>query len=61
MSRAGCPYDKAPMERYYNMIGTIRYAHTRITDIRLRLKREWSIPLSSGVTKNVDHYNDEVV
>ena len=38
-----------------------RYAHTRITDIWLRLKRERSVPLSSGVTKNVDHYNDEVV
>ena len=34
-----------------------RYAHTRITDIWLRLKREWSVPLSSGVTNNVDHYN----
>ena len=59
MSRTGCPYDNAPMERYYNTlkteliyqyrfetaaeqimpfqslltIGTIRYAHTRITDI----------------------------
>ena len=59
MSRAGCPYDNAPMERDYNTlkteliyqyrfetaaerimpfqsfltIGTIRYAHTRITDI----------------------------
>lgn len=59
MSRAGCSYDSAPMERDYNTlktaliyayrfetaaerimpfqsfltIGTIRYAHTRITDI----------------------------
>ena len=83
MSRAGCPYDNAPMELYYNSLKTeliisivwklqqnwimpsqslltfctIKYAHTRITDILLRLKRERSVSLSSGVTKNVDHYN----
>ncbi|MBF1257039.1 MAG: DDE-type integrase/transposase/recombinase [Stomatobaculum longum] len=33
MSRAGCPYDDAPMERDHNTFGIIRYAHTRITDI----------------------------
>ena len=77
MSRACCPYDNAPMERYYNplkteliypyrfetaaepvTIGTIRYAHTGITDTGLRLKRERSVALSSGVTKRLDHYKE---
>lgn len=40
-------------------IGIIRYAHTRITDIRSRLKRGRNIPLSSDVTKSIDH--DKIV
>ena len=37
--------------------GTIRYAHTHITNIQLRLKKRGSVPSSSGVIKKVDHYN----
>ena len=81
ISRAGCPYNNAPMECYYNTLKTeliyqyrfetaaeldyavsefaydFRYVHTRIMDIWLRLKRAWSVPLSSGTTKRVNHFD----
>ena len=39
-------------------MAAIRYAHTRTTDgYPIPFERERSVPLSSGVTKMVDHYS----
>jgi len=45
MSRAGCPYDNAPMERYYNSLKT-----ELIISIVWKLQQNWIMPFQSLLT-----------
>lgn len=50
MSKAGCPYDNAPMERFYN---TFKSSFYNVTSMEARYRQVF---IEQSVAKKVDQY-----
>ena len=56
MSKAGCPYDNAPMERFYNTFKSNFYNVTSFSNVEMMDEltitgQTWNVPTSGAMPK----------